>query len=371
MKTSTNNPVLTPAVGNGVLLLTCDEDGALSLSRYGAASLVIRPVGGGSHVETRQEGGVLHLCCYGLPPAADPTLSRTAVTVTVTCHSQKPEVALEVLAAHDLTLRLSPVDSLRFARSGDRFWATSLGLLGVAEGQVHLNEDEGALTFTTGYSRLKLRLDGEHPALPLPSRREPRRHTEPKTAKESASAALCRALRIRQSAEGGFCLGEGPIAITEQCALLSHLISEGDPLPCDAFFHYIQSLLKAGHRLPHAATADGRDTVPSAWDGSSETALLLAMKAYAERFGLSRNPALPALAGEAAETLVTAYRGKTLPKEAREALAFALSACRQAASKGRRFRIASLLDHAACRKDSADSTYPLHTVTLPSPTEER
>jgi hypothetical protein len=209
-----------------------------------------------------------------------------------------------------------------------------------------LNEDEDTLTFTTGNGRLLLRLDAEHAALRRPWERKDYVRRFLTEASDSQESALREDLYARQSAAGGFCLGESLTPIAEQCNAVTYLAEAGNRLPCDAFFGYIITRFDAHRHLPHAATADGSAILPSRRDREANLALLFAIKTYVNRFGLSANDTLPALAGRAAEELLSAYHGKVLPQEVKAALAFALSVCRSHTSRGQRFRIAAALDAA-------------------------
>jgi len=375
MKTSINDPCPARAAGNGSLLLVCGTDGTLSFSRYGAAVLTLRPTKGGAYCESRREGDALVLRYYGLPPAPDPTISRSAVTVTVTCHERKPLITLDILAAHDLTVALTPAHDIRFGRTGESCFRTSFGLQGSPEGQMSFFEDEATLTFSTGYSRLRVRLENEQTAYRRPWERKDyfRRFPHGPEEQDATRTELREEIFARQSAEGGFCLAENCTSMEAQCGVVDFLVSEGNRLPCDAFFRYAASLLEACGHLPYAATADGKETVSSLSDGTTETALLLTMRTYVRRFGLSGNGDLPALAGKLAEALLTVYRGKPLPHRGRDALAFSLSICRRGAARGRRFRIASALDHAVMTEETVlSASFPsAPRSTAPSPPPRR
>ena len=346
MKTSINDPRPAWAAGNGSLLLVCGADGVLTLSRYGTAALTLRPIAGGCDCEIKREGNALVLHDYGLPPSPDPAVSRSSVILSITCHDRRSAITLDILAAHDLVFSLSSADGIYCGRSGGQRFRTGFGLLGIPEGHTFLNEDEGTLTFTTGNSRLTLRLDAECAASQRPWGRRNYFRRFLTEASDTQEVAHREELYARQSAAGGFCLGEGPTPLTEQCKAVSYLAEAGNRLPCDAFFRYVATLLTASRHLPYAATADGCEILPSRRDGEAEFSLLIAMKAYVGRLGLSGNDTIPTLAGRMAEELLAAYRGKTISQAIREALVFALSICRDHTPRGQRFRIAAALDAA-------------------------
>jgi len=344
MKTSINDPRPAWAEGNGSLLLVCGADGVLTLSRYGTASLILRPLAGGCDCEVKREGDTLVLTYYGLPPLPDPAISRSAVVLSAACHPTRPIVTLEMMAAHDLTFSLASTDGLFFGRSGGPCFRTGFGLRGIPEGHACLNEDEDTLTFTTGNGRLILRSDTEGIASRRPWERKDYVRRFLTEASDSQEAAYREDLYARQSAAGGFCLGESLTPIAEQCNAVTYLAKAGNRPPCDTFFGYIITLFDAHRHLPHAATADGSVILPSRHDREADTSLLLAIKAYIHSFGLSENDTLPALTAWAAEELLSAYHGKPFPQAVREALAFALPVCRGHASRGLRFRLAAALD---------------------------
>ena len=348
MKTSINKLTSAHLIGNGYLLLIGGPDGVLRISRYGEASLTMRPVAGGSYVIPHREGDTVRFCYYGLPPSPDPTLCRSDVTVTVSCHPHRPFLTLDVIAAHDLTLSLSSSEGILFGRQGEGTVRTAFGLQGTPEGHALLNEDESTLTFLAGYSRLLLSTaesTAQHRR--CWDRREFLRRLSPMSGQSEELALRYETLYAAQSLQGGFCLGDAFSPLAEQCDVVAMLASAKNRLSCDAFFSYVVSLLNTHRHLPYAATADGRACLPSRLDGEGELALLRTLVVYVRHFGLAKRDILPSLAGRMAEELLGIYRGRTLPGEVREALAFALSVCREDASRGRRFRIATALDYAA------------------------
>lgn len=357
MKTSINNLFSAHFIGNGHLLLIGGADGVLRVSQYGEASLTLCPVTGGAYVTSRRDGNTVCFCYYGLPPSPDPTLCRSAVTVTISCHPYKPRLTLDVTASHDLTLSLSSPEGLLFGRRGEGFFRTAFGLQGIPEGCAALNEDEGTLTFLAGYSRLLLcsaDCSAEHPR----SRDRTaflRRFSRTSAMSEEAHTAWCETLYAGQSLQGGFCLGDAYSSLAEQCDVVAALASAGNRLSCDAFFSYVISLLNTHGRLPYAATADGRACLPSRSDGEGELALLRTLEVYVRRFGLAESDGLLSLAGRMAEALLAVYRGRPLPTRIREALAFSLSICREGTSRGCRFRIASALDYDAMTERARSS----------------
>lgn len=377
MKISIDKYGSARAIGNGTLLLVCGADGVLSVGTYGAASVILRPRQGGIDCEQWREGREVTIRYYGLPPAADETLSRSAVTVTG--HADAYGVVLDVAAAHELTFSLTAAEGLFFGHAKSPCFRTTGGLLGVPEGAVFLNEDEGTLTCLPGFGRLRLRREGEggvrrtdgrtgvqggvaprkrrvlfpknHGSFPkteASSQEEgissPQREASSQEVGNSAELILCcEELLPRQSAAGGLCLTEGATPLSLQCRGIVCLAQAGYRWPCDAFFRYVENLVSAARHLPYAATADGCVVLPHRADGEAEQALLEAMEAYVRCFGLWQGSRLPALAGWAAEELTAAYRGKSLSCEGKRALAFALAIGRREISRGQRFRIASVL----------------------------
>ncbi len=409
MKTSIADGCPEWTAGNGSLLLLIGANASLRVGGYGETFFTADCHNNGVFWEAYRQDGLLHVHLYGEERPADPALRRSAVKTVFYTDGAAPVLAVGVAASHDLLFRIRLGKSVR-ATVFDRI-ASALGgipclkltapsgrsLYVVSEGNVTFDPEAMTLFFTLGQSRLVFFCPEEDtdidalvrlyervipPAFlkDLPHDRLYARGLERKNAvfrrlsspngnvlvKEEPLTYMREELYARQSREGGFFLREGAVPLAEQCALVPFLCADRNRLQAEAFLSYLDGLVSRYGRLPYACAADGQtEAVAEDPFGGTAVAVLLALDAYARRFGLSEELPLARLAARAAEDCLPALRGGMMPlgHEASPAvLRFygsavatirflkagraALSLGGDAMGRTSRFRLASAIDHA-------------------------
>ncbi len=310
-------------------MLVVEESSALRISRYGETLLLAESDGNGSYYRSWREDGGLRVDFYGMPEPKDPTLRRSAVSVTFHFSGETATLITGVSAAHSVSFRLRPGRGGRISFF-DRLFSDSGGIPCVKmtapsgnslymayDGDIRFDDETETLCFDRGQGRLLFLCPDEEvdrDALirlfrtacpPIFGRRMPEQRFlarsyarrrcvlgalapigEEQGLLRHLVAEMREELYARQSVLGGLSLGEEPTPLAEQARTALFFCADGNRRQADAFLGYLRYLLRRYGRLPDVCMANG-EGARFGGDAFGEVPMtvLSVLMSYTARFG--------------------------------------------------------------------------------------